>query len=94
MQNILNQKTLRWTSEELAFQRLVREYLDEFGVAPGTDWTFDEGRQEYYCTFENGRRSCKVMVSRLELVAEFGRSNLSEGIRKKLEDALGLRDRP
>jgi hypothetical protein len=92
MPNIPSQRSLGWTLEELAFQTLVRDCLDEFDVALGTDWTFDESRQVYYCTFEVRGRTRKVMVSRAELRAEFGRSSLSDGIRNKLDDA-GLRDR-
>jgi hypothetical protein len=92
MQDIPIQRSLRWTPEELAFRTLVRYYLDEFDVVLGTDWTFDESRQEYWCNFDVRGRSRKVMVSLTELLAEFGRSTLSEGTRRKLDDA-GLRDR-
>src|ERR1700692_1033743 len=94
MQNIMTQRSLRWTPDELAFQRMAGNYVAEFDFAPGTDWMFDEGRQEYQCTFENGRRSISVLFSRNELLAEFGRSNLSDGIRQKLDDAMGRRAGP
>jgi hypothetical protein len=89
MKNIMTQKSLQWTPDELAFQRKTANYVAEFDFAPGTDWTFDEDQQEYRCTFEKGRRKISVLISRNELLADFGRSNLSDGVRQKLDDSMG-----
>ena len=89
MPNILTQRSLRWTPEELSFGRLTADYVSEFGWEPGTDWSFDEVRQEYRCTFGNGRRTISVFFSRDELLAELGRTTPSDGIRQKLDDAMG-----
>jgi hypothetical protein len=94
MQNILKQRSLRWKTEELAFQRLSGNYVAAFDFNPGTDWTFDEGRQECHCTFENGRRTISVLFSLDELLAELGRATPSDGIRRKLDDAMGRQSGP
>src|SRR5258708_6913333 len=73
MKNIMTQKSLQWTPDELAFQRKTANYVAEFDFAPGTDWTFDEEQQEYHCTFATGRRKISVLISRHELLAYFGR---------------------
>jgi hypothetical protein len=46
-------------------------------------------RQEYRCTFENGRRTISVLFSIDELLAEVGRATPSNGVRPKLDDAMG-----
>jgi hypothetical protein len=89
MQNILTQRSLRWTPDELSLGRLTADYVSQFGWEPGTDWSFDEVRQEYRCTFGNGRRTISVLFSRDELLAELGRGTPSDGIRQKLDDAMG-----
>lgn len=93
MQNLLMRKMLRWKAGELALWKLAGEYLAETEWKPTTAWAFDESSREYYLNFENGRRNSEVMLSEEELLAEFGRSDLSEGTRRKLDDAMGLRDR-
>jgi len=64
MQNILAQRNLRWTPDELPFGRLTADYVSQFGWEPGTDWSFDERRQEYRCAFGKGRHSISVLFSR------------------------------
>lgn len=77
-----------------SFGRLIADYVSQFGWEPGTDWSFDEARQEHWCTFGNGRRTISVFFSREELLAELGRSSPSDGIRQKLDDAMGRRAGP
>jgi hypothetical protein len=89
MPDILTQRSLLWTHEELSFGRLTADYVSQFGWESGTDWNFDEARQEYRCTFQNGRRSISVLFSGGELLAERGRTTPSDGIRQKLDDAMG-----
>jgi hypothetical protein len=89
MQNIPPQRNLRWTPDELSFGRLTSNYVSRFGWEPGTDWSFDEVRQEYRCTFGNGRHSISVLFSRNEVLAEHGGTMLSAGIRRKMDDAMG-----
>jgi hypothetical protein len=40
MENILTQRSLRWTPDELSFGHLAADYVSHFGWEPGTDLEF------------------------------------------------------
>jgi hypothetical protein len=81
MNDMANLRPLRWSAEELTFGRRASDYVNCFGFAPGTDWTYDKAGNEYRCTIENGRRTLTVRVSRQQLLTEGRSPNLSRDMR-------------
>jgi hypothetical protein len=78
------------SSKESHCFKLVSDYVGQRGFLRGadTDWAFDDVTDAYRYKFEKGRRGLFVDITRAEVVASNGRSDLPNSLTLKLDEYM------